>query len=93
MGMLNYVCIIGDEINLSQYLDVSILTGVVKLYLRELPIPLITFDVYQEVIKVTASIDDPEDKQTDWSVLKNVIKLLPKAHYNTMEFLMKHLYE
>jgi len=72
---------------------VSVLTGVVKLYLRELPIPLIAFDVYPEVIKVAASIDDPEDKQTDWSVLKNVIKLLPKSHYNTMEFLMQHLYK
>lgn len=83
----------GEATDLSQYLDVSVLTGTVKLYLRDLPIPLITFDVYPEVIKATASIDDPEDTNVDWNVLIRALKLLPKAHYNTLQFLIKHLYK
>lgn len=87
-----YVCT-GEQIDFSQYLDISILTGAVKLYLRELPIPLITFDAYHEVIKATTSIEDPEDTNFEWTLLVNALKLLPKAHYNTLKFLTKHLYK
>ena len=43
----------GEKIDFSQYEDENIITGVIKLYLRELPIPLITFDAYKSVIKAT----------------------------------------
>lgn len=43
----------GETVNLSQYQDMNIITGVIKLYLRELPIPLITFDAYKEIMKAT----------------------------------------
>lgn len=72
-------------------MDVSVLTGTVKLYLRELPIPLITFDAYPELMKATTSIDDPEDTSITWSDLIHALKLLPKAHYNTLKYLMTHL--
>ena len=45
--------ILGEDVDLSQYSDVNIITGVVKLYLRELPIPLITFDAYSEIKRIT----------------------------------------
>ena len=43
----------GEKIDFSQYDDENIITGVIKLYLRELPIPLITFDAYKSIIKAT----------------------------------------
>ena len=46
-------CISGEVVDLSQYQDLNIITGVIKLYLRELPIPLITFDAYNEIMKAT----------------------------------------
>ena len=45
----------GEPVNLAQYTDISILTGAVKLYLRDLPIPLVTFDAYSEIIKATGT--------------------------------------
>ena len=41
---------------MSQYQDLNIITGVIKLYLRELPIPLITYDVYKEIMKATGGV-------------------------------------
>ena len=43
----------GDPVDFSQYIDCNIITGAVKLYLRELPIPLVSFDTYAEIIKAT----------------------------------------
>ena len=82
-----------EDVDLTQYLDVSILTGAVKLFLRELPIPLITFDAYKEIMKATGLISDPEDKSTDWQGLSSALKLLPKSHYTTLNHLVQHLHK
>ena len=47
---------LGEAVDLSQYQDLNIITGVIKLYLRELPIPLITYDTYKEIIKSTGGV-------------------------------------
>ncbi len=83
----------GDDVDLSQYLDVNILTGAVKLFLRELPIPLITFDAYTDIMKATALVSDAEDSNTDWKGLICSLKLLPKSHYTTLNHLADHLYK
>lgn len=44
---------LGEMVNLSLYQDINIITGLIKLFLRELPIPLITFDTYNEIMKAT----------------------------------------
>ena len=51
-GQPNFLCL-GDVVKLSHYQDLNIITGVIKLYLRELPIPLITYDTYKEIMKAT----------------------------------------
>lgn len=84
---------LGEEIDFSQLLDISIITGAIKLYLRELPIPLITFDAYHEIIKATATIEDPDELNVNWKYLKEALKLLPKSHYNTLKFLIQHLHK
>lgn len=88
-------CVISDEdVDLTQYLDVNILTGSVKLYLRELPIPLITFDAYKEIMKAAMVVSDLDDSsQTDWQSLIRALKLLPKAHYATLNHLVQHLHK
>ena len=84
--------ITGEKIDLTQYMDISVLTGAIKLYLRELPIPLVTFDTYHEIIRVAAKIEDADEPDENWSCLIEVLKLLPKAHYNTLKFIIQHLY-
>ena len=44
----------GDKIDFSRYTDINVVCGAVKLYLRELPIPIISFDAYNEVMKATS---------------------------------------
>ena len=44
----------GDKIDFSRYMDVNVVCGAVKLYLRELPIPVIAFDTYNEIMKATS---------------------------------------
>lgn len=85
---------VDDSVDLSQYLDVNILTGAVKLFLRELPIPLITFDAYKDIMKATAVVSDIGDpSETDWQCLINALKLLPKAHYTSLNHLAQHLHK
>ena len=43
----------GEQVDFSQYRDVNIITGAVKLFLRDLPIPIISFDAYSQIIKAT----------------------------------------
>ena len=43
-----------EKPDLSRYSDINVVPGVVKLFLRELPIPVITFDAYSEVMKATS---------------------------------------
>ena len=77
--------------DLSQYLDISVLAGAVKLYLCELPIPLISFDAYKVLMRATSLISDQEDSDADWQSLIDGLKLLPKAHYTTLHHLTQHL--
>ena len=46
-------CLVGETVDFSQYEDINIITGAVKLYFRDLPIPLITFDAYSALMKAT----------------------------------------
>ena len=38
------------------------------------------------------TIEDPHCENVDWSPLVNALKLLPKAHYNTLKYLAEHLH-
>ena len=38
------------------------------------------------------AVGDLENPLTDWSLLLDALKLLPKPHYNTLKHLAQHLY-
>lgn len=42
------------DISASVYADINIITGALKLYLRDLPIPIITFDLYSKFIQAAS---------------------------------------
>ncbi|KAI8330427.1 hypothetical protein BC941DRAFT_440463 [Chlamydoabsidia padenii] len=71
-----------DEIN-----DICAVTSVLKQYLRELPNPLLTFELYDLFMDAVRMPHD-EAKIDKFSEL---ISQLPKANYDTMKLLMIHL--
>eukprot|EP01121_Diplochlamys_sp_Union-15-3_P019578 TRINITY_DN7412_c0_g1_i2.p1 TRINITY_DN7412_c0_g1~~TRINITY_DN7412_c0_g1_i2.p1 ORF type:complete len:594 (-),score=95.17 TRINITY_DN7412_c0_g1_i2:41-1594(-) len=60
------------------------IAAALKLFLRELPEPLLTFDLYEEF---TALEGSEEEK----SRLKEIIAKLPKENLNLLKFIIKHL--
>lgn len=42
------------DISASAYADINIIAGALKLYLRDLPIPVITFDLYSRFIQAAS---------------------------------------
>jgi len=51
----------GDNVDFSEfkYNDIHIICSLLKLYLRQLPIPLITFDIYNKLIEVSSKKCSP----------------------------------
>ncbi|XP_046855008.1 rho GTPase-activating protein 44-like isoform X2 [Xenia sp. Carnegie-2017] len=71
----------------SEEYDVHAVTGVLKQYLRELPEPLMTYELYHEWIEA-GSIRDRDDRlQNLWTVVSQ----LPKANKDNLRYLMKFL--
>jgi hypothetical protein len=79
------------DLNLDQTIwaneDISIITGTLKLYFRELSIPLTTFEYYDSFISAVQIIDYNERLMS----IKNIVYQLPPAYYATLKFLMYHL--
>ncbi|XP_028605049.1 N-chimaerin isoform X4 [Podarcis muralis] len=75
------------DISVNTYEDINIITGALKLYFRDLPIPLITYDAYPKFID-SAKTTDPDEQL---EILHEALKLLPPAHCETLRYLMAHL--
>ncbi|KAM9728411.1 rho GTPase-activating protein 31 isoform 2-T3 [Menidia menidia] len=67
--------------------DIHCVGSLCKLYFRELPNPLLTFELYS---KFTEAISVPGDHERLLHI-QTVIKELPPPHFRTLEFLTKHL--
>jgi hypothetical protein len=68
-------------------LDIHAVTSALKQYFRKLPVPLITFDVYDDLLDASR-IEDKEDRGLE---MKAAVNLLPKPHKDCLEFLVFHL--
>uniref|UniRef100_A0A8C2CLP5 Chimaerin n=1 Tax=Cyprinus carpio TaxID=7962 RepID=A0A8C2CLP5_CYPCA len=75
------------DISANMYPDINIIAGALKLYLRDLPIPVITYDVYSKFIQA-AKITDPDSRL---EAVHDGLLQLPPAHYETLRYLMTHL--
>ncbi|XP_077791727.1 SH3 domain-binding protein 1 [Podarcis muralis] len=69
------------------YADPHAVAGALKCYLRELPQPLMTFELYDDWLK-TASIKEPENRLEH---LRDTCSRLPKDNYNNMRYLIRFL--
>uniref|UniRef100_A0ABI7XF94 Chimerin 2 n=4 Tax=Felidae TaxID=9681 RepID=A0ABI7XF94_FELCA len=75
------------DISANIYPDINIITGALKLYFRDLPIPVITYDTYPKFIEA-AKISNADERL---EAVHEVLMLLPPAHYETLRYLMIHL--
>ncbi|XP_053375064.1 breakpoint cluster region protein-like isoform X2 [Mercenaria mercenaria] len=67
--------------------DIHAITGVLKLYFRELPEPLFTDDHYQSFIQ-TIQLQNEEAKE---KCMLELLHSLPEANYYTIVFMIEHL--
>ncbi|KAK1713123.1 rho-type GTPase-activating protein [Colletotrichum lupini] len=68
-------------------LDITAVTSVLKQYFRKLPMPLLTYEVYDRVLESNAITDQTE--RCDH--LRKVFSTMPQRHRDCLEFLMFHL--
>ncbi|XP_067896599.1 rho GTPase-activating protein 31 isoform X2 [Heterodontus francisci] len=67
--------------------DIHCVGSLCKLYFRELPNPLLTYELYKKFTEAVAAQSEEEQLVR----IQNVIKELPPPHYRTLEYLIKHL--
>ncbi|KAK7068291.1 N-chimaerin, partial [Halocaridina rubra] len=79
----------GENVSLNEknVSDVNVIAGVLKLYLRLLPIPLITTQCFNRLIG-TCKLSDREARV---SSMQDALLTLPTAHYATLKALIMHL--
>ncbi|ELR09236.1 Rho-type gtpase-activating protein [Pseudogymnoascus destructans] len=80
----------GMEIDISDPdVDITAVTSVLKQYFRKLPVPLLTFDVYERVLEALTIPDS--DPTSRCAHLRHTFSLLPPIHRDVLEFLIFHL--
>uniref|UniRef100_UPI00398E5831 rho GTPase-activating protein 31 n=1 Tax=Pristiophorus japonicus TaxID=55135 RepID=UPI00398E5831 len=67
--------------------DIHCVGSLCKLYFRELPNPLLTYELYKKFTEAVAA----QSEEEQLAGIQNVIKELPPPHYRTLEYLIKHL--
>ena len=70
-------------------LDIHAVTSSLKQYFRRLPMPLITYEVYDKLLDTTDVADDEDEKRIE--AMHRALDDLPKVHRNVLEFLTFHL--
>ncbi|PSN46102.1 N-chimaerin [Blattella germanica] len=80
----------GDQTDMGPdvYDNINVIAGTLKLYLRLLPIPLVTYETHPALIKAAQL----KTVQEQINGIKDALTLLPAAHFNTLKYLMEHLY-
>ncbi|KAH7128772.1 hypothetical protein B0J11DRAFT_278958 [Dendryphion nanum] len=68
-------------------LDIHSVTSTLKQYLRRLPVPLITFDVYDQFLEAGQIEDTARKSQAIAAALDDI----PRAHRDCLQFLVFHL--
>ncbi|XP_026573587.1 rho GTPase-activating protein 15 [Pseudonaja textilis] len=78
-----------EKLNLddSQWEDIHVVTGALKMFFRELPEPLFPycfFEQFVEAIKI-------QEHDSQVKAIKDLVQRLPKPNYDTMKILFAHL--
>uniref|UniRef100_A0AAQ5YH51 Rho GTPase-activating protein 15 n=1 Tax=Amphiprion ocellaris TaxID=80972 RepID=A0AAQ5YH51_AMPOC len=76
------------DLDHSQWEDIHVVTGALKMFFRELPEPLFPFRFFQQFVE---AVKIKESKQKIQAV-KKLIQQLPKPNQETMKLLFSHLH-
>ncbi|XP_061586419.1 rho GTPase-activating protein 25 [Cololabis saira] len=71
--------------------DVHTVASLLKLYLRELPEPVVPWTQYQDFLDCTNMLDTSSSE--GWEKLENQIARLPKVNYNLLSYVCRFLFE
>ncbi|CAB3375007.1 Hypothetical predicted protein [Cloeon dipterum] len=73
-----------DDSTITQ--DIHSVASLLKMYFRELPNPLCTYQLYSHFV---AAVQAPENERL--IKMREAVQKLPPPHYRTLEYLIKHL--
>lgn len=80
-------CFDAQAVDMEEFVtDPHTVAGVLKQYLRELPEPMLTFDLHPDFMRATQL---PPDQRVQ--ALKIAVNKLPQANYNNVRYLVKFL--
>ncbi|XP_028313072.1 rho GTPase-activating protein 25 [Gouania willdenowi] len=71
--------------------DVHTVASLLKLYLRELPEPVVPWTQYQDFLDCTTLLDS--SSKEGWKKLEKQISLLPRINYNLLGYVCRFLFE
>eukprot|EP01080_Neovahlkampfia_damariscottae_P010182 gene10182-2602_t len=78
----------GKKYNLNDIQDINVVTGLLKLYFRELPEPLCTYESYDMFIAANGVPDD----EARMIMIKKVLSFLPPTNFKLLRTLCKFLH-
>ncbi|XP_044017816.1 GTPase-activating protein CdGAPr isoform X2 [Aphidius gifuensis] len=67
--------------------DIHSVASLLKMYFRELPNPLCTYQLYSTFVSAVQASSDSERLRR----MRDAVRKLPPPHYRTLEYLMRHL--
>jgi hypothetical protein len=79
----------GCQFDISVNEDVHTVASLLKLYLRELPQPLIPFEMFDNAVKISRTLDN--EKNDLLATLDKFLKELPKHNFNLLKYLCRFL--
>ncbi|XP_044148806.1 rho GTPase-activating protein 12 isoform X5 [Bufo gargarizans] len=74
------------DLNDSKWEDIHVITGALKMFFRELPEPLFTFNHFNDFVNAIK-----QEPKLRVQAVRDLIKQLPKPNQDTMQALFKHL--
>ncbi|TPP63604.1 Beta-chimaerin, partial [Fasciola gigantica] len=79
------------DISVNRIPDVNIITSLIKSFLRQLPVPLITYEAYTDFIDVIRDEQMKDDERLN--AIRKLLTRLPPAHYESLRFFMQHIHK
>uniref|UniRef100_A0A8C0YE38 Rho GTPase activating protein 1 n=1 Tax=Cyprinus carpio carpio TaxID=630221 RepID=A0A8C0YE38_CYPCA len=76
----------GEEVNFSQLDDVHLAAVILKMFLRELPEPLLTYQLYNDIVNF-----HNVDTESQAERIRNMLTSLPEENYTSLRFLIQFL--
>ncbi|XP_064396567.1 rho GTPase-activating protein 8-like isoform X2 [Halichondria panicea] len=76
----------GDKVDLSELGDCHLSAVLMKLFLRELPEPLLTFRAYASIVEIRG-----KSEENRLEIIQKVLSFLPETNYIVLRYIMEFL--